>query len=119
MNPQQLTGLDYYPLLKPGERFPINDPTLSPRLAPRPTDDRIFFQGLLESIARIEAQAYQLLQTLGSSTLTHVYTAGGGAQNAQWQTMRSMAIGVPVMIALQTEAAYGTACLMTPHNDTQ
>ena len=117
MNPQQLTGLDYYPLLKPGERFPINDPTLSPRLTPRPTDDRTFFQGLLESMARIEAQAYQLLQTLGSSTLTHVYTAGGGAQNAPWQTMRSMAIGVPVTIALQTEAAYGTACLMTPHED--
>ena len=26
-------GLDYYPLTKPGERFPINDPSLAPRYA--------------------------------------------------------------------------------------
>lgn len=112
IDPNLSTGLDYYPLLKPGERFPINDPALLPRLTPRPTDDRMFLQGLLESMACIEAQAYQLLQTLGSSALTHVYTAGGGAQNTPWQTMRSTAIGVPVCAALQTEAAYGTACLM-------
>ena len=112
IDPTLSTGLDYYPLLKPGERFPINDPTLPPCLTPRPTDDRLFLQGLLESMARIEAQAYQLLQTLGSSVLTQVYTAGGGAQNTPWQTMRSTAIGVPVCTALQTEAAYGTACLM-------
>ena len=113
LDPHRSTGLDYYPLLKPGERFPINDPSLLPHLTPRPPDDRTFLQGLLESMARIEAQAYALLQTLGSSALTHVYTAGGGAQNAQWQTIRSTAIGVPVTIALQTEAAYGTACLIT------
>ena len=112
IDPNLSTGLDYYPLLKPGERFPINDPALLPRLTPRPTDDRMFLQGLLESMACIEAQAYQLLQTLGSSALTHVYTAGGGAQNTPWQTMRSTAIGVPICAALQTEAAYGTACLM-------
>lgn len=27
--------LDYYPLIAPGERFPINDPTLHPRLRQR------------------------------------------------------------------------------------
>ena len=112
IDPHRSTGLDYYPLLKPGERFPICDPLLSPRLTPRPTDDRLFLQGLLESMARIEAQAYQLLQTLGSSPLTQVYTAGGGAQNRPWQTVRSTAIGVPICAALQTEAAYGTACLI-------
>ena len=112
IDPHCATGLDYYPLLKPGERFPINDPTLLPRLTPRPADDRLFLQGLLESMARIEAQAYQLLKTLESSAFTQVYTAGGGAQNKPWQTLRSTAIGVPVCAALQTEAAYGTACLM-------
>jgi len=30
------SGLDYYPLPGTGERFPIADPTLSPRLTPRP-----------------------------------------------------------------------------------
>jgi D-ribulokinase len=112
IDPAIPTGLDYYPLLKPGDRFPINDPDLAPRLDPQPSDDRIFLQGMLESMSRIEAQAYQRLQTLGASPLTRIYTAGGGAQNPVWQQMRSKAIGLPILPAPQTEAAYGSACLI-------
>ncbi len=112
IDPAIPTGLDYYPLLKPGDRFPINDPHLPPRLEPRPSDDRLFLQGMLESMSRIEAEAYQLLQTLGATPLTRIYTAGGGAQNSVWQAMRSTAIGVPILPAPQTEAAYGTARLI-------
>ena len=36
----------------------------SPRLTPRPDDNAHFLHGLLEGIARIEAQAYELLQEL-------------------------------------------------------
>ena len=36
IDPDQPSGLDYYPLIKPGERFPVNDPNLEPRLTPRP-----------------------------------------------------------------------------------
>src|SRR5690242_19071747 len=36
IDPGVSTGLDYYPLPAPGERFPINDPALAPRLTPRP-----------------------------------------------------------------------------------
>jgi D-ribulokinase len=36
IDPNTSSGLDYYPLLKPGERFPINDQLLPPRLTPRP-----------------------------------------------------------------------------------
>ncbi len=39
------TGLDFYPLASPGERFPVNDPGLAPRLEPRPEDDALFLQG--------------------------------------------------------------------------
>jgi hypothetical protein len=39
------SGLDYYPLVTPGERFPVNDPGLRPRLEPRPEDDAVFLQG--------------------------------------------------------------------------
>ena len=38
-------GLGYYPLPKPGERFPVNDPQLQPRLAPRPGSDAQFLHG--------------------------------------------------------------------------
>jgi sugar (pentulose or hexulose) kinase len=103
--------LNYYPLLKPGERFPINDPSLPPRFEPRPDNPVDFLHGLLESMARIEAQGYQLLQDLGATPLTQVYTAGGGAKNAVWMEMRSRHLGVPVLRSAQTEAAYGTALL--------
>lgn len=36
INPQESSGLNYYPLVKPGERFPVYDPKMEPRLEPRP-----------------------------------------------------------------------------------
>ena len=111
IDPQISSELDYYPLLKPGERFPINDPNLLPKLEPRPDQDQDFLQGLLTGMARIEAQGYQLLQELGADRLTQIYTAGQGAQNATWQTIRQNLIGVPIIPATQQEAAYGAALL--------
>ncbi|MBF2072761.1 MAG: FGGY-family carbohydrate kinase [Synechococcales cyanobacterium C42_A2020_086] len=109
--PERPSSLEYYPLLKPGERFPVNDPTLLPCLEPRPSEAVEFLHGLLESMARIEAQGYRLLQSLGASVLTRVYTAGGGAQNDTWTAIRRRHLSVPVVCSEQVEAAYGTALL--------
>lgn len=103
--------LDYYPLLKPGERFPINDPQLPPKLEPKPADSVEFLHGLLESMARIEAQGYQLLQQLGATPLARVYTAGGGAKNPAWTTIRERQLQVPILPPARRAAAYGTARL--------
>lgn len=105
------SGLDYYPLITAGERFPINDPDLEPKLTPRPSDPVKFLHGLLESMARIEALGYQKLTALGGGPVKRVYTAGGGAQNLTWQTLRTQALGVPLVRSLHAEAAYGTARL--------
>ncbi|MEG4483833.1 FGGY-family carbohydrate kinase [Microcoleus sp. D2_18a_B4] len=111
IDPEQESLLDYYPLLKKGDRFPINDPNLPPRLEPRPTDSVQFLHGLLESIARIEARGYQLLQELGATPLTKVYTAGGGAKNSVWSAIRKRYLKVPVVTPIHTAAAYGSALL--------
>jgi sugar (pentulose or hexulose) kinase len=111
LEPEQSTGFDYYPLPAPGERFPVNDPTLAPRLEPRPQDDVRYLQGLLESLARIEAQGYQVLEELGATPVSEVLTAGGGAGNAAWTQIRSQALGVTALAAAHTEAAYGAARL--------
>lgn len=108
---QHPSPLDYYPLLRPGDRFPINDPQLPPRLEPRPEDAIAFLHGLLESMARIEAEGYRLLQALGATPLQQVFTAGGGAANAAWTAIRARHLGVPVTPSRHTEAAYGTALL--------
>ena len=96
LDPARPTGLDYYPLPKPGERFPISDPALEPRVAPRPADDAQFFQGLLEGIAAIEALAYQGLRELGAPAVQRVISIGGGARNAAWTAIRQRTLGVPV-----------------------
>ncbi|MBH8560646.1 FGGY-family carbohydrate kinase [Nostoc sp. CENA67] len=107
----KVSELDYYPLLQAGDRFPINDPHLAPRLEPRPDNPVEFLHGLLESIARIEAHGYELLQQMGADKLTFVYTAGGGAANDTWTGIRQRYLKVPVVSSVNTEAAYGTALL--------
>jgi sugar (pentulose or hexulose) kinase len=111
LDPARPTGLDYYPLPKPGERFPISDPVLAPRVAPRPAGDEQFFQGLLEGIAAIEALAYQELQNLGAPSLSQVITIGGGARNTAWTAIRQRILRVPVTVAQETEASFGAALL--------
>ncbi len=111
LEPDHPTGLDYYPLPKPGERFPVNDPAYPPRLDPRPADDRVFFQAILEGIARIEAIAYAKLGELGASRLASIRTAGGGASNAAWTAIRLKALDVPEKPSLSEHAAVGTARL--------
>lgn len=112
LQPDQPTGLDYYPLAKPGERFPVNDPAYPPRLAPRPTDDVVFFQAILEGITTIEKSGYDRLAELGGPRLRSVRTVGGGAANPAWSRMRENRLVVPFLAARSAEAAVGTASLV-------
>jgi sugar (pentulose or hexulose) kinase len=111
LQPDTPTGLDYYPLVSPGERFPVNDPRLAPRLAPRPADDAVFFQGILEGIARIELEGYRRLAALGTPWPERILTTGGGAANRGWCRLRAALLGVPVVAASHQAAAYGSALL--------
>lgn len=111
LNPEHPTGLDYYPLLVPGERFPIYDPQLPPRLTPRPQEPVRFFQGMLEGIARIEATGYRLLAAIGAPSPVSVRTVGGGTRNLAWTRIRARELQVPMIAPRHTEAAYGAALL--------
>lgn len=111
IDPERPTGLDYYPLPGIGERFPRADPTLVPRLEPRPADRTRFLQGVLEGLAAIEAEGYRLLAGLGAPLPTRVVGIGGGARNPAWSRLRERALGIPVVPAVEQEAAYGAARL--------
>lgn len=111
INPQQDSPLDYYPLPKIGERFPGNDAQLAPRMLPRPNSDVEFLHGILQGLARIEAQGYAKLAELGAPPVQRAVTNGGGAKNIVWQIMRERLLGKPVSHAAQSEAAYGSALL--------
>lgn len=111
IDPGSPSGLDYYPLLAPGERFPVCDPRLPPRLEPRPQDDALFLHGMLEGMARIERDAYQRLAELGAPKPLSVRTVGGGAKNPVWSRLRATMLGVPMPPPRHEEAAYGAALL--------
>lgn len=115
IDPLTDSGLDYYPLRAPGERFPVSDPDYPPRLSPRPGDDGLFLHGLLEGIARIEALGYGRLRELGAPALRSLRTVGGGAGNPVWTAMRSRILGVSVAEVADSDACAGVARLAIPH----
>jgi sugar (pentulose or hexulose) kinase len=111
IDPETEAGLNYYPLLEAGERFPILDRNFPPRLTPRPVADAEFLKGMLEGIAEIEKIGYARLADLGAPPVRSVRSVGGGAANATWTAIRRRKLGVPFPPALSDEAAAGTARL--------
>lgn len=111
IDPETDSGLDYYPLPRPGERFPVADPAMQPRLTPRPDDRALFLQGLFEGIAEIEALGYARLTELGAPPLSSVRTMGGGAANSVWTRLRERRLQVPMLAPRSEAAAYGAALL--------
>jgi len=93
IDPAIASPLDYYPLPRPGERFPW--PTPRSRRGSSAAGRRVaFLHGLLEGIARIEALGYQRLAGLGAPFPTRVLTTGGGAGNPAWTAIRARQLGV-------------------------
>ena len=111
IDPERPTGLDLLPLPAPGERFPVDDPTLEPRLEPRPVSDALYLQALLEGLTLIEARGWRRLGELGAPPLRQVITLGGGARNPQWRQLRQRALGIPVRNRPGLSAALGMARL--------
>ncbi len=101
----------FYPLLKPGERFPHNDATKQPVVSPRPQNDSEFLHCLLEGMAHIESLGYQRLAELGAPAMQSMRTVGGGAVNPAWTAIRQRCLNVGFSHSVSTEAAYGVALL--------
>jgi D-ribulokinase len=111
LNPEQPTGLDYYPLPASGERFPLNDSSKQCKITPRPESDIIFFQGLLEGMASIEADGYHKLAALGATPARRIFTAGGGSRNSAWRKIRQRTTGIKILSADNSDACFGSALL--------
>ncbi len=111
IDPEHDSALDYYPLTRPGERFPVSDPDLPPRMEPVPEDRALFLQAILEGIAAIEAQGYARLAELGAPKLRRLRTVGGGAGNAVWSQIRNRYLNTDMQPPTHNQAAYGAARL--------
>lgn len=111
IDPSVPAKLDYYPLVQPGERFPVSDPTFPPRLSPIPDDRQEFLKELFEGIASVEALGYSKLAELGAPNLKSVRSVGGGAQDKTYSAIRAKRLGVELLDPVSSEAAYGAARL--------
>ena len=105
INPSKSTGIDLLPLSKKGERFPIDDPNLQPKLEPRPVSDSLYLHALLEGLAKIEARGWQKLLELGVDLPKQIITIGGGAKNIAWKKIREKEIGIPIKLCNRPPAA--------------
>lgn len=111
IDPNTPQNLDFYPLKEPGERFPVNDPALPPKLDPRPENDAAFLQAMFEGMAAIEARCFDVIEAKGGSRPNRIFTAGGGGKNDKWTAIRAKAIGLTPEVPTYGEAAIGTAKL--------
>ena len=110
IDPETDSGLFYRPLPAQGERFPVDDPTLSPVLTPRPVSDALYLHGLLEGLAEIELQGWRRLMQLGAAFPERVISIGGGARNPQWRRLRERRLHCPV-VSCDAPPAAGVARL--------
>ena len=111
IDPDLECDLGYYPLLRAGERFPVNDPELAPNLEPRPQSDVEFLHAIFSGLARIEAQGYATLQRLGAPQPKYIYSCGGASANPTFTRIRARALNIELRAPQHTEAAYGSAIL--------
>ncbi len=105
INPMKSTGLDLLPLSKQGERFPIDDPNIQPKLEPRPVSDSLYLHAIFEGLAKIEARGWQKLHELGAELPKQIITIGGGAKNIAWKKIREREIGIPIKVCNRPPAA--------------
>jgi sugar (pentulose or hexulose) kinase len=122
IDPNSDCKYQYYPLTKKGERFPVADSTKEPVLTPKPDSRKDYLHGILQGIGDVEREGYRVLGELGADPKrpTVVLTAGGGAANNVWMSLRERRLqdicgddnhNIEVARANSAEASYGAALL--------
>lgn len=93
IDPDRPTGLHFYPLPGIGERFPVADPEKRALLHPRPAQPELFLQAMLEGLADIEADGYELLARLGAGHARRIWTSGRTGDNPVLRQLRGRRLG--------------------------
>ncbi len=105
------SGFDYVPLIREGERFPVADPQLAPRLTPRPADNAAYFLAVLDSLVRWERHGFAALTAVGAPEVRRLTAVGGGVRNAAWMATRRRDLPVDHVAPRFAQPAFGAAVL--------
>ena len=64
----------------------------------------MYLHGLLEGLAKIEANCWEKLIELGAKPPEKIVTLGGGAINPQWRRIRERTLCIPITTCKQSPA---------------
>jgi len=122
----------YYPLNTIGERFPIFDAQLKPKMPQKPKEPltihttlpknsallkahQRYFLNLIKGLVYIEDLAYKRLTQVSEQPVKRLYSVGGGEKNSVWQQCRraQFATQFELKTAHSLDAAYGVTKLIT------
>jgi hypothetical protein len=81
------------------------------RVQPRPENDILFLQALMEGVTSVEKLGYRCLAELEGPPVKSIRTVGSGAKNAAWRAIRARMLATPIIDPVDDEAAVGAAKL--------
>ncbi|MEN9203668.1 MAG: FGGY-family carbohydrate kinase [Thermostichus sp. DG_1_6_bins_120] len=105
------TGLVSYPLVQPGERFPILDPSFTGFLPAAEKGSPRFYAALLEGVAMVERLGLDTLAAQGIPVQGPIFTTGGGSRSPLWLSIRASLLNRSLALVKHPEAAVGAAIL--------
>ncbi|BCN93395.1 carbohydrate kinase [Thiomicrorhabdus immobilis] len=117
---------NYYPLSQAGERFPIADANLPPKMPKSPQcavadidgnqqclqAHQTFLLNVLTGMTEIERLAYHKLVELHLPPVKKIFSVGGGTQNHVWMQLREKLIDAQFLHPEHQQAAYGVTKLI-------
>ena len=84
---------------KPGERFPIADPDLQPRLTPRPADDAVFLRRSSKASPPSRRSATDGSRSLAGRRSAPCAPSAAAPEMPTWTAIRARKLGVPFLPA--------------------
>lgn len=100
-----------YPLMSPGERFPMQAAEMTPFVLGEPDGDAGMFAAYLLGLACVERLCLDYLDWLGAPVRGSVTFTGGATRNRHWSQLRADMLGRQVRLTEQAEAGFGMAVL--------
>ncbi|MFN2569348.1 MAG: FGGY-family carbohydrate kinase [Candidatus Dormibacteria bacterium] len=99
-----------YPLARPGERFPVNDPGFAGFGLP-PPDHPAFHAAILEGTGYVIRYGIERLLGRGIPDWDTFRVSGGGARSPTWMTVIASVLRRTVVSAPEIDAALGAALI--------
>ncbi len=109
--PRLPTAIVTYPLARTGERMPLVSPNAQGFMLGTPVDEIEHFAAVVEGIALVAAWSVREAEALGAPADGQFYFTGGGAHGRILGAVLASALGQPLIVAAEPDAAMGSALL--------